>query len=214
MKNYWEQWEWRLWLGDPNLGMCQPATRGIWMDALCAMMERSTDRLSGTQEQLAQVCRCPVAALSVALDDMETQGAAEIHRHDGIVTIISRKRRRDMEIHAKRAAAGKKGMDNRYNKDPNKTPNKQDNKNRPSSDCDCDCSFPSLEEFQEEAARCLVLPAESKDLWLKCQTRQWRDAADVPIREWRSYLHRHAPNIIEARSLKRNGNVKPLGYCP
>jgi hypothetical protein len=178
------------------------------MDALCAMMERSTDRLSGTAEQMAQVCRCPVAALVSAIDDLQKQDAAQVHQHDGIITLISRKRQRDIDLHGKRADAGKQGGKQKSSKHPSKTPSKTE------ASSDCDCSFPSLEEFQEEAAKCLVLPAESKDLWLKCETRKWRDAADVPIREWRSYLHRHAPNIIEARSLKRNGNAKPMGYCP
>lgn len=212
MKNYWTQWEWRLWLGDPNLGMCQPATRGIWMDALCAMMERSTDRLTGTLEQLAQVCRCPVAAMTAAVDDLQMQDAAEVHRHDAGITIISRKRRRDIELAEKRSASGKKGAKSKWQND-GKQDGKPHGKSGAASDCDCD--YPSSSQFVEFCGTCRILPAEAQDLFLQCESRQWHDGANVPIRDWRKYVQRRAAQIEEDR-FKKRGQKKQGGitFCP
>ena len=91
-KDFWEAWEWRLWIGDPDLGMCHPATRGIWMDILCAMMERKTHSLTGTADQLTRVCRCSVGEFLSAVDDLSAQSAADVSKQDDSITITCRKR--------------------------------------------------------------------------------------------------------------------------
>ena len=72
-------------------------------------------------------------------------------------------------------------------------------------------SPPSSTEFKTYCERFLLLPSEADDLLLQCEQRQWRDAADAPIRDWRKYVARRAPQIIEKRSQKPR---KSLGYCP
>jgi hypothetical protein len=69
------------WMKDPALGMCSPATRGIWIDILCAMYERDHDRsgiISGTIEQLSRLGRCSPAELKTALDELHKTGAANV----------------------------------------------------------------------------------------------------------------------------------------
>lgn len=98
------------WLKDPAVSLCEPATRGIWIDLLCAMHER--DRcgvIAGTREQLARISRCSAVALDHALADLQTTKAAEITERDGKVTVINRrmknaadKRRRDAERQAQK----------------------------------------------------------------------------------------------------------------
>lgn len=108
-KEFWCKWEYRLWLGDRALGMCAPSTRGVWTDAISSMMEGATDRLSGTPEQLARLCRCSVNDFMAAADDLSANNAAEVHKHNGSITIISKKRRRELEIKQLRQNAGSKG---------------------------------------------------------------------------------------------------------
>lgn len=89
----------RDWLGDPQLGMCREATRGIWIDALAAMHERSrTWYLKGTVEQLSRVLRTTPHALAEALADLRDTGAADVHEHtDGTWTLTSRRFKREAE---------------------------------------------------------------------------------------------------------------------
>lgn len=87
------------WLKDPRLSMCSPATRGIWIDLLCAMHEDGRrGELTGTAEQLARVCRSSPADLSHALDELSNARAADITtgRH-GLVTVTCRRMKREAD---------------------------------------------------------------------------------------------------------------------
>lgn len=84
------------WLKDSDLSKCLPATRGIWMDALCAMHQSDrSDSLSGTPEQLSRVLRCTCEDVNTAIDDLKTTGAAIVHVRNGVVTLISRRFQRE-----------------------------------------------------------------------------------------------------------------------
>lgn len=94
------------WLKDPELSMCTPATRGIWMDLLCAMHERGrVGELSGTVEQLAQLSRCSPAALESALTDLRTNRAADVTVRNDQVTVSNRRMQRE---HKSRKSSAKR----------------------------------------------------------------------------------------------------------
>lgn len=99
------------WLKDPSVSLCEPATRGIWIDLLCAMHER--DRcgvIVGTRDQIARLGRCSAVSLDHALADLQATKTAEVTERDGKVTVINRrmkgeadKRKRDaLRQHQKR----------------------------------------------------------------------------------------------------------------
>lgn len=67
------------WLKDPALGACEPHSRGIWMDAMCAMYESRSGRLTGTAKQLARVCRCSPDEMLDAARELLENGAADAH---------------------------------------------------------------------------------------------------------------------------------------
>lgn len=120
MKDYYAKWEWRLWTSDPALSMCQPATRGIWMDALCAMMEQGTDRLAGSVEQLARVCRCSAAEMEAAIADLEANNAASVEskplangQQNVSKILVCRRLSRELEIKQLRSEAGAHGASKR-----------------------------------------------------------------------------------------------------
>lgn len=80
------------WLKDPAVTLCQPATRGVWMDLLCRMYE--SDRsgvLTGTRDQIARLGRCSTAELVLALDDLRTSKAADVTDRNGMVTVVCRR---------------------------------------------------------------------------------------------------------------------------
>lgn len=90
------------WLKDPALSICSPATRGVWIDLICAMHESDrSGRLCGTHEQLARVARCSTVELAQALTDIQTTGAADVTERNGVVTVTNRRMYRE---HSERLA--------------------------------------------------------------------------------------------------------------
>jgi hypothetical protein len=84
------------WLKDPQLSICSPATRGVWIDLLCAMHEAGrVGSLSGTRDQLSRLARCVPADLALALTDLQTTGAADVTERNGVVTLTNRRMARD-----------------------------------------------------------------------------------------------------------------------
>jgi len=90
------------WLKDPAVTKCCPATRGIWLDALCAMHENGrSGTLTGTVEQLARVCRCSPTELTAAVVELERAGAADVPQYDSAVTLVNRRMKREAETREK-----------------------------------------------------------------------------------------------------------------
>lgn len=84
------------WLGDPQLSKCKPATRGVWIDLLCAIYQLNRSGiLCGTLEQLARTARCRTEELTDALTDLKATGTAGITERNGNVRIVSRRMERD-----------------------------------------------------------------------------------------------------------------------
>lgn len=84
------------WMKDPALSMCAPATRGIWVDLLCAIHELDhAGQVTGTPEQLSRLCRCSVAQFVDALSEIKLTRSADVSERNGIVTVTSRRMKRD-----------------------------------------------------------------------------------------------------------------------
>lgn len=80
------------WLKDPALSKCEPATRGIWIDAIAAMHENCrSGALVGTPGQLSRVLRCSEAAFMAAVDDLHATNTADVTVCRGIVTLVNRR---------------------------------------------------------------------------------------------------------------------------
>ncbi len=98
-EKYWYlQFEPGDWMKDPRLSMCSPATRGIWIDAICAM--HSSDRsgsLTGTPDQLARVLRCTPSEVLSAIGEIESTKTADVRRSNGLVTLINRRMQREYQ---------------------------------------------------------------------------------------------------------------------
>lgn len=84
------------WLKDPALSLCSPATRGVWIDLICAMHELGrVGELRGTTEQLARLARCQPAELESALTELQTTGAADVTERNKIVTVENRRMKKE-----------------------------------------------------------------------------------------------------------------------
>jgi hypothetical protein len=87
------------WMKDPNLSKCSAATRGIWMDLLCAMHENGrTGIITGTLTELAQMCRCSEQEMRHTIVTLRKNEVAKISKCDARlqkVTVINRRMNRE-----------------------------------------------------------------------------------------------------------------------
>lgn len=67
------------WLKDPSLRSCSPATRGIWIDLLCAIHEIGDGgAVSGTIEQLARMTGCFPEEMRDACHELQVNEVAAV----------------------------------------------------------------------------------------------------------------------------------------
>ena len=84
------------WLKDPQLSFCSPATRGVWIDFLCAMHELDQGgKISGTVVQLARIARSTPQELEQAIDELKANQVADVTLCNGIVTLVNRRMKRE-----------------------------------------------------------------------------------------------------------------------
>lgn len=101
MKLHWMQFDTGDWLKDPDLSLCTPATRGVWIDLISRMHESGrVGRLSGTIDQLCRLARCVPAELALALTDLQTTGTADVTERNGVVTVTNRRMEREAKERA------------------------------------------------------------------------------------------------------------------
>lgn len=84
------------WLKDPAVSKCAPATRGIYVDILCAMHENDRSGVvTGTIEQLSRIARCSVKEMIAALADLRSTLTAEVTEASNLVTVTNRRMKRE-----------------------------------------------------------------------------------------------------------------------
>jgi hypothetical protein len=83
-------------MGDTELSKCTPATRGVWIDLICAMHQSGrSGELCGTTDQIARLARCSTAELTLALTELQTTGTADVTLRNNNVTVINRLMKRE-----------------------------------------------------------------------------------------------------------------------
>lgn len=109
------------WLKDPALSMCEPETRGIWIDILCAMHENNRcGQLIGTYSELSRICRCTEIEITGAISQLKQKKAAYVTEFidsgsNAIITVTNRRMRRDFEVRELGAKRAQKFRDNNRN---------------------------------------------------------------------------------------------------
>lgn len=84
------------WLKDPNLSMCAPGTRGIWMDLICAMHENDrSGEVTGTVAGLARLCRCSPQEMVDSLEELKNTKTARVTERHKNITIVNRRMERE-----------------------------------------------------------------------------------------------------------------------
>ena len=83
------------WLKDPCVSKCSPATRGIWLDLLCAIHEfRRSGQIAGTAIELSRICRCTAAQFVDAANELRVTQTANVSVRNGRYTIVNRRMKR------------------------------------------------------------------------------------------------------------------------
>ena len=95
MKFPWMQFYVNDWL-TPNVGLCQPQTRGIWIEWLCQMhlLDRC-GQITGTREQLAVLGRCTSVQVESSLAELTLTKTADVTFRNDVVTVVNRRMRRE-----------------------------------------------------------------------------------------------------------------------
>lgn len=101
----WTKWFCCDWLGDRKLGRCSPSTRGIWADAVMTMIEEKTDRITGTDAELARDCRCTEADILSAHDELKMHDCCDCSEQNGCKTWVCRRLHRQLELSQIRRSA-------------------------------------------------------------------------------------------------------------
>lgn len=105
------------WLKDPELGVCSPATRGIWVDLLCAIWNGDgSGSVTNTPKKLARLCRCDTDEMERAITELAEENVAVVTRDGDSVTILSR--RLQKELHERKL---KQERDQRYDNSTRKS---------------------------------------------------------------------------------------------
>jgi hypothetical protein len=95
-RNWWFKFDFKAWRSDPQLGMCSMTAQGVWINAICAMMESDSAELSGTIPELCRVIGCFPDELEPAIEELERTGAADVTRRNGCVTLVSRRLKKEL----------------------------------------------------------------------------------------------------------------------
>jgi hypothetical protein len=98
MKLPWFKFNPSWWTSDPELSKCTPATRGVWIDLICAMHQSDqSGELRGTTDQIARLARCSTVELAHALTELQTTGTADVTFRNENVTVINRRMKREFK---------------------------------------------------------------------------------------------------------------------
>ena len=198
----------RDWAGDPELAMCSPSTRGIWMDAICAMQARQrSGELSGKIEQLARICRCTAEEMTVAVAELRSTGAADVTVSNETVTLICRRMKRESDGRRSGALRTKKHRNgnvtsavttggNRCNGEVTDT---RASGSEAESESKLEKDFtqtpggvarggPTKEQVIAAGKRISCSPEECERFWLHYESVGWVTIHNQPIPDWESRL--------------------------
>lgn len=165
------------WMKDTELSLCHPATRGVWIDLLCAMHERNrSGELRGTSDQLARLARCSTVELESALTDLQTTGAALVEQRNGIWWIANRRMKREADTREKRKQSGRIGGSQT-----------QANREQTPYDNDVDNDNEALQRVREFAREKGIVESDADWFFWKCKGNGWTNRGE-PIRDWKATL--------------------------
>jgi hypothetical protein len=84
------------WFRETGLSMTDLKTKGAWIEMLLRMFDApERGKLQGTPEDFCQMLHCSDDDFSHIINEIKSKKIADVTFHDGIVTVINRRMRRD-----------------------------------------------------------------------------------------------------------------------
>lgn len=99
-KDWWFKFEWDDWLGDDELMACTLETQGFWIKCIALMNRAGVSELTGTVDQMRRKFGILPEELMRCVHDLKTNSAANVRFGNGDVSIISRRRQREVKANA------------------------------------------------------------------------------------------------------------------
>jgi hypothetical protein len=165
------------WLKDPQLSLCSPASRGVWIDLICRLYELNQGgKITATAQQLARLCRSSDVEIHAALKELQTTNTADIYEREGSYTVVCRRMAKAAELSAKRKQAGIKSRANRE-ANPYQNP---ENEIEISTDV-------ALERVREFARGEGIGEKDADWFFYKCEGNGWTNGGE-PIRDWKATI--------------------------
>ncbi len=201
----WRKWYPQFWLADPGLCRCEPASRGIWADAVNIMLLENKDRIEGTDEELARMCRCRVPQFVSCIIDLKRHNVGAITHANGCTILICRRLTRELEISNLRSKAAHRRWC-KQDANAHAKPMHVHDARSPSPSCTLSSSvqdrgpgegsavelphgFPKTEAEAKALSQFIGCPEEfAVKTWNKAMSRSGHDSKDVPITSFRHYL--------------------------
>lgn len=187
------------WLKDPKLSLCSPATRGIWIDLICALHELGQGgQVTASRDQIARLCRCTRADVDAALTELRITSAADIHERDNVVTIVCRRLKRQFErqqIYRENASKG--GSKTASNREA--IPEYEDE----------DEGIRKISDF----TRSLELPdSDARSCFHKWVGNGWTNGGK-PIRDWKATIRSwKEAGYLPSQKAKATNGAKPVEW--
>lgn len=162
--------------------MLAPATRGVWVDLLCAMHQQGrTGELAGTPEELARASRCSVQEFQNAVEELSKKGVAEVEKREEFYSIINRRMRRE----CKERRQAKLRQEKHQNEI--KTENKREINGKNNGDITGHISYSIFQKKENTKERCLAASKENPmrpPVSKKLDTLEFWEAWEAWERHW------------------------------
>jgi hypothetical protein len=205
------------WLGDTELSKCTSATRGVWMDLLCAMHQSGrSGELRGTTDQIARLARCSTVELTQALTELQATGTADVTFRNNDVTVINRLMKREAKDRTDTALRVKKHRSNndvtekkrgRSKKIEVRSKNKENTGAAPrlaESNLHRRPTVPTLQQVEEVFFRNGGTKEQAEKFFAKHEATEWY-LNNSPIKNFASLV----PGYLSAWKEKLNAETKP-----
>lgn len=93
--DWWFKFDFGKWRNDTAVRLCSFETRAFWLECLCVMHEIGGFELSGTYEELSRIIGCTPEFVAKCSAELMRYKTADVTLGNGVVTIVSRRLRKE-----------------------------------------------------------------------------------------------------------------------
>ena len=215
-KNCWFKCDWDDWLSDEALSGCSLEAQGLWLRCICFMYRADVAELTGSVEQLRRKLGVMPEELERCLRELKDNKAADVRFGNGDVSIVSRRRKRELNIKERnKLYVAKHRVKDECKTDVSiQSKSKSKNKIKPSeadvqeTDEIASLSPPDLRTTRPPLSRAAATPAAAElDVWLTAVASVTGAASSISLPKYNKWESVCMAAIREHRDLPRFLNI-------